>query len=145
SYAPAPSSNAPPAPSSAAPAPSSHAPSPSGGSVSQTISWNWFASSTTDCDGSLSKDTLNTGFYIGSEHVPADCGKTATFTFQGHSVTATVMWRTTGGTSYHELSPNAFAKLLGSGANAANFGSAPEFQAAINDPGHVTAVCAGVC
>ncbi|KAF0690977.1 hypothetical protein As57867_017651, partial [Aphanomyces stellatus] len=77
SYAPAPSSNAPPAPSSAAPAPSSHAPSPSGGSVSQTISWNWFASSTTDCDGSLSKDTLNTGFYIGSEHVPADCGKTA--------------------------------------------------------------------
>ncbi|KAF0688312.1 hypothetical protein As57867_019996, partial [Aphanomyces stellatus] len=152
SYAPTPSSYAPatPTPSSYAPvtpAPSTitYAPSPSSGGVSQTISWNWFASSTTDCDGSLSKDTLNTGFYIGSENVPADCGKTATFTFLGKSVTATVMWRTTGGTSYHELSPNAFAKLLGSSADAANFNNAAAFQAAINDPGHVTATCTGTC
>ncbi|KAF0689371.1 Aste57867_19176 [Aphanomyces stellatus] len=149
---PFPSTDAPwtPPPSSQDPSPSPSSqsppvPSPSSGGVSQTISWNWFESSTTDCDASLSKDTLNSGLFIGGENIPADCGKTATFSFNGHTVTATYAWRTTGGTSYHELSPNAFAKLLGSSANAANFASAPEFQAAINDPGHVTATCTGVC
>ncbi|KAF0711658.1 hypothetical protein As57867_005139, partial [Aphanomyces stellatus] len=122
------------------PSPSSAAPSPGG---DYTVSWNWFASSTTDCDASLSKDTLNRGLYIGGENIPADCGKTATFSYNGKTVTATYAWRTTGGQKYHELSPQAFAKLLGSSANAANFNSAPEFQAAINDPGHVTAQCTG--
>ncbi|KAF0713143.1 hypothetical protein As57867_004483, partial [Aphanomyces stellatus] len=132
-----------PAPSNApttAPQPSN----PTG--VTQTISWNWFNSNTLDCDGSLSKDTLNRGLYIGGENIPADCGKTATFSYNGKTVTATYAWRTTGGTSYHELSPQAFAKLLGSTVDVATIGSAQAMQAAINDPGHVIATCvAGKC
>ncbi|KAF0715158.1 Aste57867_3539 [Aphanomyces stellatus] len=122
--------------------PSTFVPSPSGNFY---VSWNWFNSNTLDCDGRLSPSTLNSGFYVGGENIPADCGKTATFTYNGHTVTATYAWKTGGGLNYHELSPQAFAKLLGSSANAANFGSAPQFQAAINDPGHVTAQCAGSC
>ncbi|ETV69628.1 hypothetical protein H257_14650 [Aphanomyces astaci] len=120
-------------------------PSPSSPGVSNKVSWNWFASSTTDCDASLSKDTLNRGLYIGGENIPADCGKTATFTYNGHSVTATYAWRTTGGQSYQELSPQAFAKLLGSDVDVSTIGSAQQMQQAINDPGHVIAQCNGAC
>ncbi|RHZ08863.1 hypothetical protein DYB26_006835 [Aphanomyces astaci] len=121
--------------------------SPSTGTsgVEKKVSWNWFASSTTDCDASLSKDTLNHGLYIGGENIPADCGKAATFTYNGHTVQATYAWRTTGGEGYNELSPQAFAQLLGSNANAADFNSATDFQAAINDPGHVYSTCSGTC
>ncbi|KAG9400937.1 Chitinase 1 [Aphanomyces cochlioides] len=126
-----------------APTPSTSKPSQPG--VTNTVSWNWFATSTTVCDASLSADTLNRGFYVGGENIPADCGKTATLTYNGHTVTATYAWRTTGGQQYHELSPQAFAKLIGSSANVANFNSASAFQAAINDPGRVTAKCSGTC
>ncbi|RHZ33776.1 hypothetical protein DYB37_013203, partial [Aphanomyces astaci] len=121
--------------------------SPSTGTsgVEKKVSWNWFASSTTDCDTSLSKDTLNHGLYIGGENIPADCGKAATFTYNGHTVQATYAWRTTGGQGYNELSPQAFSQLLGSNANAADFNSATDFQAAINDPGHVYSTCSGTC
>ncbi|RLO06587.1 hypothetical protein DYB28_016054, partial [Aphanomyces astaci] len=120
-------------------------PSPGAPGVDKKVSWNWFASSTTDCDASLSKDTLNRGLYIGGENIPADCGKTASFTYDGRTVIATYAWRTTGGQGYNELSPQAFAQLLGSNANAANFNSATDFQAAINDPGHVFSTCSGTC
>ncbi|ETV63585.1 hypothetical protein H257_19489, partial [Aphanomyces astaci] len=120
-------------------------PSPGTPGVDKKVSWNWFASSTTDCDASLSKDTLNRGLYIGGENIPADCGKTASFTYDGRTVIATYAWRTTGGQGYNELSPQAFAQLLGSNANAANFNSASDFQAAINDPGHVFSTCSGTC
>ncbi|RHZ38622.1 hypothetical protein DYB26_016317, partial [Aphanomyces astaci] len=120
-------------------------PSPGTPGVDKKVSWNWFASSTTDCDASLSKDTLNRGLYIGGENIPADCGKTASFTYDGRTVIATYAWRTTGGQGYNELSPQAFAQLLGSNANAANFNSATDFQAAINDPGHVFSTCSGTC
>ncbi|RHY74191.1 hypothetical protein DYB30_009238 [Aphanomyces astaci] len=119
--------------------------SPGTPGVDKKVSWNWFASSTTDCDASLSKDTLNRGLYIGGENIPADCGKTASFTYGGRTVIATYAWRTTGGQGYNELSPQAFAQLLGSNANAANFNSATDFQAAINDPGHVFSTCSGTC
>ncbi|KAF0715069.1 Aste57867_3585 [Aphanomyces stellatus] len=89
------------------------------GRVAQTMSWNWFMANTLDCDGSLGMDTLNRGLYVGSENVPADCGKTATFSYKGKTVTATIVWRTTGGKSYHELSPQAFANLLGANGNVA--------------------------
>ncbi|CAK4086094.1 unnamed protein product [Aphanomyces euteiches] len=141
------SSTTAPRPSSSptkAPTPSTSKPSQPGGST-KTVSWNWFASSTTDCDASLSADTLNRGFYVGGENIPADCGKTATLTYNGHTVTATYAWRTTGGQQYHELSPQAFARLIGSNANVANFHSASAFQAAINDPGRVSAKCSGTC
>ncbi|RQM18689.1 hypothetical protein B5M09_011989 [Aphanomyces astaci] len=120
-------------------------PSPGTPGVDKKVSWNWFASSTTDCDASLSKDTLNRGLYIGGENIPADCGKTASFTYDGRTVIATYAWRTTGGQGYNELSPQAFAQLLGSNANAANFNSASDFQAAIKDPGHVFSTCSGTC
>ncbi|RHZ06211.1 hypothetical protein DYB26_015057, partial [Aphanomyces astaci] len=120
-------------------------PSPGTPGVHKKVSWNWFTSSTTDCDASLSKDTLNRGLYIGGENIPADCGKTASFTYDGRTVKATYAWRTTGGQGYNELSPQAFAQLLGSNANAANFNSATDFQAAINDPGHVFSTCSGTC
>ncbi|RHY43989.1 hypothetical protein DYB38_012434 [Aphanomyces astaci] len=120
-------------------------PSPGTPGVHKKVSWNWFTSSTTDCDASLSKDTLNRGLYIGGENIPADCGKTASFTYDGRTVIATYAWRTTGGQGYNELSPQAFAQLLGSNANAANFNSATDFQAAINDPGHVFSTCSGTC
>ncbi|CAK4638419.1 hypothetical protein LEN26_009674 [Aphanomyces euteiches] len=124
--------------------PSTSKPSQTGGST-KTVSWNWFATSTTDCDASLSADTLNRGFYVGGENIPADCGKTATLTYNGHTVTATYSWRTTGGQQYHELSPQAFARLIGSNANVANFNSPTDFQVAINDPGRVMASCTGTC
>ncbi|CAK4650146.1 hypothetical protein LEN26_003989 [Aphanomyces euteiches] len=113
--------------------------------AAKTVSWNWFASSTTDCDASLSANKLNRGLYIGGENIPADCGKTATFKYNGRSVTATYAWRTTGGRQYNELSPQAFARLIGSNANAANYNSATAFQVAINDPGRVRATCSGTC
>ncbi|RLO07315.1 hypothetical protein DYB28_007017 [Aphanomyces astaci] len=128
------------APSSSAPTPSSSGPATS---VPKTVSWNWFASSTTDCDASLSKDTLNRGFYVGGENIPADCGKTASFTYNGVTVTATYAWRTTGGQGYNELSPQAFAKILGTNVDISKLQSAQAVQAAINDPGRIYAVCTG--
>ncbi|KAG9400936.1 Chitinase 1 [Aphanomyces cochlioides] len=136
-----PPSNPPP---SNPPTPSSSKPSQPGGST-KTVSWNWFATSTTDCDASLSADTLNRGFYVGGENIPADCGKTATLTYNGHTVTAMYAWRTTGGQQYHELSPQVFARLIGSNASVANFRSPTDFQIAINDPGRVSASCTGTC
>ncbi|RHZ41653.1 hypothetical protein DYB26_013603 [Aphanomyces astaci] len=127
-------------PSSSAPTPSSSGPATS---VPKTVSWNWFASSTTDCDASLSKDTLNRGFYVGGENIPADCGKTASFTYNGVTVTATYAWRTTGGQGYNELSPQAFAKILGTNVDISKLQSAQAVQAAINDPGRIYAVCTG--
>ncbi|KAF0716409.1 Aste57867_2868 [Aphanomyces stellatus] len=141
-----PTTVAPKPPASTTPMPLTPTTTPSSGGVAQTISWNWFMSNTLDCDGSLSMDTLNRGLYVGSENVPADCGKTATFSYKDKTVTATIVWRTTGGKSYHELSPQAFANLLGANVNMATIPNAAAMQAAINDPGHVTAMCtAGAC
>ncbi|KAI8617162.1 hypothetical protein BC830DRAFT_1080073 [Chytriomyces sp. MP71] len=105
------------------------------------VSWNWFAGPTSDCFPEISADQYNRGFYAGAEDGLHLCGQTGTFTYQGNSVTITYAWKTTGGVRYHEISPTAFAKLIGSNAQIGSQTTPQQFQAAINDPGRVTASC----
>ncbi|KAJ3073337.1 Presenilin-1 [Podochytrium sp. JEL0797] len=93
--------------------PFNQSPSPGSG-FNYVTSWHWFAGNSLDCDGSITADEYNMGFYAGSENIPADCGKTGTFEYKGNSVTVAFAWKTTGGTLYHELSAQAFARLIGS-------------------------------
>ncbi|RHY01995.1 hypothetical protein DYB36_010464, partial [Aphanomyces astaci] len=110
---------------------------PSAAGVTKHVTWNFFTSGSPDCFASLTKDDLNSGLFAGAENIPADCGKTASFTYNGVTVTATYAWRTTGGQGYNELSPQAFANLLGVQVNVANFTRAEALQLPINDPGYV--------
>ncbi|KAJ3074120.1 hypothetical protein HDU98_012058 [Podochytrium sp. JEL0797] len=107
------------------------------------VSWHWFEDFSGDCDASITPLQYNTGFYAGSEHIPRDCGKMGTFHYKGNSVTVQFIWRTTGGSLYHELSPQAFAQLIGSGAQVQEGMVSTDFQIAINDPGRVVATCSG--
>ncbi|KAJ3066705.1 hypothetical protein HDU98_010006 [Podochytrium sp. JEL0797] len=107
------------------------------------VSWNWFVGPTADCDASITAEEFNTGFYAGAQEIPAYCGKSATFTYKGNSVTVKYAWMTTGGTLYHELSPAAFAQLIGSDAKVEDGMTVQQYQAAINDPGRVRATCSG--
>ncbi|KAJ3066706.1 hypothetical protein HDU98_010007 [Podochytrium sp. JEL0797] len=114
-----------------------------GSGASYVVSWNWFVGPTTDCDASITAEEFNTGFYAGAQEIPAYCGQTATFSYNGNSVTVKYAWMTTGGTLYHELSPAAFAQLIGSGAKVQPGMTPQQYQVAINDPGRVTATCSG--
>ncbi|KAJ3064381.1 hypothetical protein HDU98_012213, partial [Podochytrium sp. JEL0797] len=114
-----------------------------GSGANYVTSWHWFVGNSFDCDGSITAEEYNTGFYAGSENIPAGCGTTGTFTYNGNSVTVKFIWRTTGGSLYHELSAAAFAQLIGSGAQVSPGMSSTDFQIAINDPGRVVATCSG--
>ncbi|KAJ3073341.1 hypothetical protein HDU98_001754 [Podochytrium sp. JEL0797] len=114
-----------------------------GNGASYVTSWHWFVGNSFDCDGSITADQYNTGFYAGAENIPGGCGTTGTFTYNGNSVTVKFIWRTTGGSLYHELSAAAFAQLIGSGAQVSPGMSSTDFQIAINDPGRVMATCSG--
>ncbi|KAJ3141424.1 hypothetical protein HK100_006853 [Physocladia obscura] len=120
-----------------------------GNSGLYTVSWNWFYGPTCDCDCSITTSQFNTGYYAGAETIDGvvPCGKTGTFTYNGVSVTVTYAWQTTGGSSYHELSPQAFADLIGkSSVKASDYTTAQTYAVAINDPGRIYAVaCAGTC
>ncbi|KAJ3288951.1 hypothetical protein HDU79_004442 [Rhizoclosmatium sp. JEL0117] len=119
-------------------------PSPGSGGL-YVLSWNWFNGGTTDCDASLTADDLNNGLYAGAQNVPELCGKTATFTYKGNSVTIKYAWMTGGGTLYHELSPKAFAVLYGM-PNAAIGSDVSAFKLVIQDPGRLKDVaCTGSC
>ncbi|KAI8828230.1 hypothetical protein BJ741DRAFT_627110, partial [Chytriomyces cf. hyalinus JEL632] len=105
------------------------------------VSWHWFQGNSLDCDGSITAEQYNTGFYAGAQDIPALCGQKATFVYNGNSVTVTYAWMTGGGFAYHELSAQAFAQLIGSNAKASSAMRSEDFQKAINDPGRVNAVC----
>ncbi|KAJ3238601.1 hypothetical protein HDU81_007521 [Chytriomyces hyalinus] len=109
------------------------------------VSWHWFQGNSLDCDGSITAEQYNTGFYAGAQDIPALCGQKATFVYNGNSVTVTYAWMTGGGFAYHELSAQAFAQLIGSSAKASSAMRSEDFQKAINDPGRVNAVCNGPC
>ncbi|KAJ3235968.1 hypothetical protein HDU78_004911 [Chytriomyces hyalinus] len=109
------------------------------------VSWHWFQGNSLDCDGSITAEQYNTGFYAGAQDIPALCGQKATFVYNGNSVTVTYAWMTGGGFAYHELSAQAFAQLIGSNAKASSAMRSEDFQKAINDPGRVNAVCNGPC
>ncbi|KAI8609530.1 hypothetical protein BC830DRAFT_1150063 [Chytriomyces sp. MP71] len=118
----------------------------SNGGVTYEVSWNWFAASSTDCDASITPEQFNTGFYAGAQDIPHLCGKQGTFSYNGNSVTVTYAWMTGGGYGYHELSPQAFAQLIGSQAKVASGMRAEDYQKAISDPGRVYGVtCSGFC
>ncbi|KAI9339984.1 hypothetical protein BDR26DRAFT_861921 [Obelidium mucronatum] len=114
------------------------------GTSSMTVSWHWFNDITFDCFPSIKPTEYNSGYFAGSEKIPADCGKQGTFSWNGNSVTVTYAWRTTGGLNYHEVSATAFAKLIGSREIVVGK-TVEQFQVAIQDPGKVGALCAGVC
>ncbi|KAJ3074121.1 hypothetical protein HDU98_012059 [Podochytrium sp. JEL0797] len=114
-----------------------------GSGAEYVVSWHWFEDFSGDCDASITPLQYNTGFYAGSEHIPRDCGKMGTFHYNGNSVTVQFIWRTTGGSLYHELSPQAFAQLIGSGAQVQEGMVSTDFQIAIDDPGRVVATCSG--
>ncbi|ETV69629.1 hypothetical protein H257_14651 [Aphanomyces astaci] len=118
---------------------------PSAAGVTKHVTWNFFTTGSPDCFASLTKDDLNSGLFAGAENIPADCGKTASFTYNGVTVTAKYAWRTTGGQGYNELSPQAFANLLGVQVNVANVTRAEALQLPINDPGYVIGRCVGTC
>ncbi|CAK4549606.1 unnamed protein product [Aphanomyces euteiches] len=87
--------------------------------AAKTVSWNWFASSTTDCDASL----IQRPFRDGQVCVAYD------------------RWPT-----IQRVVAQAFARLIGSTPNTANNNSATAaFQVAINAPGRVSAPCSGPC
>ncbi|KAJ3137635.1 hypothetical protein HK100_000547 [Physocladia obscura] len=115
---------------------------------SYTVSWNWFTGPTSDCDSSITATEYNTGYYAGAQKTSSGtipCGETGTFTYNGVSVSVVYAWQTTGGSGYHELTPQAFAKLIGSSANVADYSTPQAYQTAINDPGRIIATCSGVC
>lgn len=113
--------------------------------VSKIISWNWFDYTTADCFPEISADEYNTGYYAGSQNIPENCGKSATFSMNGNSVNVIYAWKTTGGDNYNELSPNAFAQLIGSDSRVTIGETVEQFKLYINDPGRVSAICTDVC
>ncbi|KAJ3073340.1 hypothetical protein HDU98_001753 [Podochytrium sp. JEL0797] len=114
-----------------------------GSGANYVTSWHWFAGNSFDCDGSITADEYNMGFYAGAENIPGDCGKTGTFEYEGNSVTVTFAWRTTGGSLYHELSSQAFAQLIGSDLVVTPGMPSGVIQIGIDDPGRVVATCTG--